>query len=443
MKQNLQTERLLNSFESLAIYRGVLNNSPARLVYDLLVSGPGAGNGSNFRTLTARLFEELAARAELSAVPQAGNLWQNHLLDEIITAENSFTRMAANNQLCSGAPPAAAVKTAAAAELVILKQLLDIDFTSITPERTESDIYPGLINQTPPDAVPVPCAGSPQSEILELKKTLLSTPDWAGAAEILAEFHLRCGCGLFCRYHALRWDGKNKKLAGISDPDPVRIEHLVGYDSERGQIMQNTERLLAGLPAGNILLYGDRGTGKSSTVKALVHKYGSRGLRVIELPRGFLDDYQEVLSALRNTCLNFVIFIDDLSFEDHEPGYKALKSMIDGSLQANPENVVIYATSNRRHLVREYFDERQPEVRNFDTLQEKLSLSDRFGITVLFLSPDQELYLKIVENLALQKGIDLPGDHLRMQALEWERWHNCRSGRTARQFVDHLAGSGL
>ncbi|MCL6476909.1 MAG: ATP-binding protein [Peptococcaceae bacterium] len=426
---------LLNNLESLSIYSVVFKNNPGRTVHRLLSSLARPGDGLETPKLAARLFEDLVIRAENTHLPRVGGLWQDFILDQVIAAENTFTRMAAGGRTARNEPPAKAVKSAAAADLGMLKHFLDLDFSALLPSRNP---HLELLHQVDEKNVPVPPAGGPQREIYNLKKTLISAPDWTETVELLAEFHRRCGYGPFCLYHAFRWDGRRKKLTGIPDPDPVRLEHLVGYDRERGLVVENTERLLAGLPAGNVLLYGDRGTGKSSTVKALIHQYGGRGLRMIELPKAFLGDFQEVLAALRGVALKFIIFVDDLSFEEHETGYKQFKSALEGSLQASPGNVAIYATSNRRHLLREFFEERRQEVHGSDTLQEKLSLSDRFGITVLFLSPDQELYLKIVEELARQKGIDMPVDELRLRALDWERWHNCRSGRTARQFVDYF-----
>lgn len=440
MRQKNEAEYALAALEGLSLYRGALDSGPGRVMGELLasLSRPGV---AGVRRMAASLFDNLAGRAGLSHIPPAGNLWQNHLLDEIMVSDNTFTRMAAGGLLIHGVPAAGAVMKAAAADLAHLKSLLDLDFYAFARELPEASIHLELIGSPMPDQDPALFQDSRQADLYQLKKTLLSAGDWKGMAETLAAIHRRCGSGIFSLYYALRWDGREKKLAGIPHPDPVRLEQLVGYENERGQVIQNTELLLAGLPAGNILLYGDRGTGKSSTVKALLHRYGRRGLRIIELPRAFLDDYHEVLSSVEGTGLKFIIFVDDLSFEEHESDYKGLKSMMDGSLRKTPENTVIYATSNRRHLVREFFRERQDEVGNLDTMQEKLSLSDRFSTTVLFISPDQELYLEIVENLARQNGIDMPRDRLRMRALDWERWHNCRSGRTARQFIDHLLGS--
>ncbi|MFZ5648016.1 MAG: ATP-binding protein [Bacillota bacterium] len=443
MGQTNYIKTLLNIFDSISIYEGVINSGPARTAEELLKSMGGTGENPATRRLLAKLFKDLAARAELSPCPQAGSIWQNCLLDQIILDENTFTRMAGSGALASGRPPAGTVFAAAARELKMLRILMDIDFRRLFPFDQDDCVYPSLISSAPDSAANEPAQKDCSLYFYRLKEELLNTADWSGTAEKLSSFHFTSGFGIFCQYRAFRWNGKNKRLTGIADPDPVRMEELVGYEEERSRVMLNTEHLIAGLPANNILLYGDRGTGKSSTVKALLHRYGHRGLRILEIPKKHLEDYHEIIGLIKNTGLKFILFVDDLSFEDHETEYKDLKSILDGSLQAKPENAVIYATSNRRRLVREFFHERNQDVNGLDTLQEKLSLSDRFGITVLFLSPDQELYIKIVEGLARQRGIDIPSEELRLRAIEWERWNNGRSGRTARQFVDYLAASDL
>ncbi|MDH7479751.1 MAG: ATP-binding protein, partial [Syntrophomonadaceae bacterium] len=210
---------------------------------------------------------------------------------------------------------------------------------------------------------------------------------------------------------------------------------------QRQQLILNTERFLSGLPASNVLLYGKRGTGKSSMVKALLNRYYLQGLRLVEVSKDDLSDLPSIVNLLRNRTLHFIIFVDDLSFEEHEIQYKGLKAVLEGGIETMPRNVLIYATSNRRHLIREYFSDREPgeEIHRDDTLQEKLSLADRFGITIFFPAPTQSVYLRIVEELANQRRIPLGREELHARAREWEKWQNGISGRTARQFVDNLA----
>lgn len=263
---------------------------------------------------------------------------------------------------------------------------------------------------------------------------------WASCVDLLTSFYAQVGYGIFGQYAAAYWQNDTKKLGlvGITNPDPIRLEQLIGLDSEKKIVIENTEYFLAGLPANNMILYGSRGTGKSSMVKALLHDYVDRGLRLVEIAKSDLPDLAHIYRILSDEPAKFILFIDDLSFDDNELDYKTLKAMLEGGISTRPANVLIYATSNRRHLIKETYAERQTDVHSQDGQEEKLSLADRFGITVTFLSPDQEGYLQIVEALATQHGLQIDHHELRQQALRWEMWHNGRSGRTARQFIDHL-----
>lgn len=257
----------------------------------------------------------------------------------------------------------------------------------------------------------------------------------------LAAYYHQAGYGICSRYIAFRWLKSSQKggLAGIAQPDIVNPEQLIGLEREMKIIYENTEHLLAGKTAHNMLLYGNRGTGKSSAVKSLLSKYAGQGLRMVELAKSDLTDFQDIIQQLAEFSQKFILFIDDLSFEDMETEYKALKASLEGRLSVRADNTLIYATSNRRHLIRETFAERQGEdVHVQDNMNEKLSLADRFGLTVTFPATDQKRYLSIVEGLAVQAGIKTDKDELRQMALRWEMNHNGRSGRTARQFIDYL-----
>lgn len=272
----------------------------------------------------------------------------------------------------------------------------------------------------------------------EVKKALLADDEEKAVRE-LAAFYRKIGTGLMATGLAFKWDGKAKVLVRVT-PDPIRKEQLIGQEREQGILLENTKFFLEGYPANNVILYGSRGTGKSSLVKALLQEYCDQGLRLVELSKQDLTDFPLIIRCLAPLPQKFILFIDDLSFEETELAYKALKTVLEGGLEKRPDNVLIYATSNRRHLIRENFSERQgDEVNVRDTLDEKLSLADRFGITITFLSPDQEEYLRIVEELAAQDGLTIDKAQLRQQALRWVMTHNARSGRTARQFIDYLA----
>jgi hypothetical protein len=255
---------------------------------------------------------------------------------------------------------------------------------------------------------------------------------------------------MFIKNIAFIWDKSNGQgyLRGIENHDLVTLSDLIGYQTEREEVINNTLQFLKGYNANNVLLYGDRGTGKSSTVKAILNEYHKHGLRIIEVPKSNLGDFPEIIRQLKGRKQKFIIFVDDLVFEDSEENYTTLKAILEGGLENRPKNVLIYATSNRRHLIKEKFSDRlgfqsggsDDEIRAADTLQEKLSLADRFGITAVFSSPDKSRYLEIVEAMAEKRGIAMDKEQLHKEALKWELWYNGRSPRTARQFIDWLEG---
>lgn len=279
----------------------------------------------------------------------------------------------------------------------------------------------------------------------------MESGNWGGLAEKLAEYHFQHGSGIFSEYKAFVWkhDGSGGYLEGVESPDPVTFAELVSYEVERSAVIENTEQFLSGHPANNVLLYGTKGTGKSATVKALLNEYCSRGLRMIEVPKKLLADFPDIIRQLSGRGQKFILFIDDLAFEDNEENYTAIKAALEGGLERKPDNVLVYATSNRSHLIKERFSDRagfasgdpDDEVHAADTMQEKLSLSDRFGITVVFTPPDKNRYLDIVDGIAERRGLDVDKEYLHREALKWELRFNGRSPRTARQFVDWLEGT--
>ena len=276
---------------------------------------------------------------------------------------------------------------------------------------------------------------------LPLIEKLRTLSDWTDAVEDLTAFYRQYGTGIFAACKAFRWH--QGEFIGIHHPDTVKLNELVGYESQKETLIQNTEFLLSGNLALHVLLYGSRGSGKSSLVKALLNEYEGRNFRLIEVVKSELKSLPQIVEYLRNKPQKFIIFVDDLSFEEDDDAFKALKVVLEGSLTARSPNVVVYATSNRRHLIREFFADRprpkdSDEVNAWDTLQEKLSFSDRFGLTLTFAPASQNAYLQIVQHLVELSSIDISTEELHCQALQWATRHNGRSGRTARQFVDFL-----
>ena len=223
----------------------------------------------------------------------------------------------------------------------------------------------------------------------------------------------------------------------------VHLDDLVGYEIAKHKLVENTEAFVEGRKANNCLLFGDAGTGKSSSIKAILNQYYDQGLRMIEIYKHQFQDLNDVIAQIKNRNYKFIIYMDDLSFEEFEIEYKYLKAVIEGGLEKKPDNILIYATSNRRHLVRETFRDkadRDEELHTNDTVQEKLSLVARFGVTIYFGRPEKKEFQVIVKELAARNGIQMPEEELLLEANKWEISHGGKSGRTAQQFIDYLLG---
>ncbi len=354
--------------------------------------------------------------------------WQEYVIYQIVQDENPFSKQVQNVDITSLSPN---LITAAKHDLQILQNLYQCSGKQISQwVKTIAKL----------EDPPIPW--EPQTQRQEpIYQKLKDLENWVDAIETLATHYRHFGIGLFAESIAFEW--RNGQLLTITYPDPVKLKELVGYEFQRDTLIKNTEFLLAGYPALNVLLYGSRGSGKSSLVKALLNEYSQRNLRLVEVAKSDLKDLPLILEKLRNVPQKFIIFVDDLSFEEDDDTFKALKVVLEGNLTAKPANVVVYATSNRRHLIREFFNDRptpkdSDEVHNWDTVQEKLSFSDRFGLTLTFEPANQDTYLTIVRHLAKQEKISLNPEDLDYQALQWATRNNGRSGRGARQFIDFL-----
>ena len=262
--------------------------------------------------------------------------------------------------------------------------------------------------------------------------------------DIAASYHERVanigqyGYGIYAKYHMFYINPQNR-IVPVRNPDETRLESLIDYKREQQIILDNTQALLDGKPAANILLSGDAGTGKSSTVKAVVNELHHKGLRILEVRKEQLREIPGILDELNTNPLKFILFIDDLSFQRDDDNFSALKAILEGSVSARSRNVVIYATSNRRHLVKESFSGREgDDVHRNDTLQEMISLSERFGIQITFQKPNRATYLDIVHHLAKQRGVEMDEKQLDIQAEAFALSRGGRSARAATQFVDGL-----
>lgn len=262
------------------------------------------------------------------------------------------------------------------------------------------------------------------------------TEDWENRIDDLIEYHKKNGYGMYSKYNAFAW--RDHSLYPISETDPILLSDLKNYEEQRQKVIDNTESFVNGYPANNVLLYGDRGTGKSSTVHAVLNEYAPEGLRMIEISKSDIPDLTMMREMLSESPMKFIIFIDDLSFDSHDDSFGELKAALEGSLGGRKHNTIIYATSNRRHLIKESFSDRENDINRNDIMQEQLSLSDRFGLSITFINPDKKGYLDIVEKIADDRNLDVDTEHLCAVAEQWATRKGGRSPRCARQFIDYV-----
>ena len=275
----------------------------------------------------------------------------------------------------------------------------------------------------------------------EFGPVLANLPRWSAAApfdfDTLTQYYREQGAGLYARYHAFLWE--EGQLIPVPDPDCPKPEDLLGYELQRDQVEANTRQMFTGRQANNVLLFGDGGTGKSATVKSMLYLPGMEDLRLIEIQKENITGLPSLTRSLAGKRQKFILFIDDLAFDQDDKTYSSMKTILEGSLEKRPPNVAIYATSNRRHLVRQTFSERAgEEVDTFETISEKTALAERFGLRIPYLTMNKVSYLALVEHLARQAGIEMPKDQLHAQAMTWEIRHAGRTPRVARQFIASL-----
>jgi hypothetical protein len=285
-------------------------------------------------------------------------------------------------------------------------------------------------------------------KVRNLSQALAKAQDEQAVYQIVTDFYRDHGVGLLGLNKAFRLksDDGPPELIPITNTVDVRLNDLIGYEMQKRMLIENTESFIAGKTSNNLLLYGDSGTGKSTCIKAILNQYHDHGLRIIEIYKHQFKDLASVISLIKNRNYRFIIYMDDLSFEDFEIEYKYLKAVIEGGMEITPDNVLIYATSNRRHLIRETWTDRKDavnsdDIHHSDTAEEKLSLVSRFGVTIRFDKPSQQEYLKIVQGIARRyPEIKLSEDELLREARQWGLWHGSFTGRRAQQFINHLLG---
>lgn len=370
------------------------------------------------------------------------NLWHNYLTFYIITNENPFSLVTEKAEVKPGS-----VNYLVENDFKILKELFDYDFSNLEKElgigsfsvftsysavKKNEQMYNRNVSE----------------KVRKLSKELEQAQDEKGFFTVITNFYKAYGVGMFGLNKAFRIEevgSSDIKFVPINNMDEIVLDDLIGYEYQKRQLIANTESFVQGKKANNVLLFGDSGTGKSTSIKAIVNQYYDDGLRMIEIYKHQFRYLSKIIASIKNRNYKYIIYMDDLSFEEHEIEYKFLKAVIEGGVETKPDNILIYATSNRRHLIRETWNDRNDQINtddrhHSDTVEEKLSLVHRFGVTISYSKPMQKEYIDIVLGLAKRAGITMPEAEIIAQAKVWEMEQGGLSGRTAQQFIYHLLG---
>lgn len=371
-----------------------------------------------------------------------GNVWQHWLTYNLMMHDNAFTMACERREIV----PDSTLMKLAEHDLSIFRELFRFEADDF--DEDEKLLSMMLDYKAPYTGDHSTGAGR---LIEELSVRLAYAGSLESFARILTEHYSRFGCGIYGLYRAFRVSPETEasgklKLVPVTDSADVTFDDLIGYEAQKKTLRDNTEAFVSGHYANNVLLYGDSGTGKSTSVHALMHEYAERGLRLIEVSKPDRARLPQILSEIKKRNYRFILFLDDLSFEEDESDYKELKAMLEGALETRSDKVLIYATSNRRHLIRETWGDRSDmeyneDVHRSDTMEEKLSLASRFGVMIYYPKPGQKEYLEIVRSLAGRHGIELKGKELEDAARKWEIRHGGMSGRTASQLITWLGGA--
>ncbi len=390
--------------------------------------------------LRSMYFEALGALVEMAGTYGfEGNLWHNYLTYLLVNHENVFSTSCEIVGEVEGS-----LNQIALHDFEIFRGLFAYDFAQIEDcigvhqfvlvqdyhnGNRDSRIFNRRI----------------RDRICDLTKALERAENAEQFMREMQRFYRDFGVGKLGLHKAFRVEHNENgvQIVPVKNIAHVRLDDLVGYEIAKKKLIDNTEAFVNGKKANNCLLFGDAGTGKSSSIKGILNQYYDRGLRIIEIYKHQFQDLNEVIAQIKNRNYKFIIYMDDLSFEDFEIEYKYLKAVIEGGLEKKPDNILIYATSNRRHLVREKFsdkEDRRDDLHSSDTVQEKLSLVNRFGVQIFFCAPDKKEFQNIVRTLAERNQVTMPEEELLLEANKWELSHGGLSGRTAQQFIDYLLG---
>lgn len=424
------------------LYRGFSHGEVLEKMADLMAAVERADEG--LKNKKKDFYECVNGLVEMAGLfGFSGNLWHNYLTFLLVNHENAFSKACEIRGEVEGS-----INELALNDFCIFKELYDFDllvfdriFASscchVICDFTNSDTNSKMFNTRIRD------------RICEMSRTLAGASSTTEFKADMVQFYKDFGVGKLGLHKAFRVahdENEEVIIEPIARTAHVNLDDLVGYEIPKQKLIENTEAFVSGRKANNCLLFGDAGTGKSSSIKGILNRYYDRGLRIIEVYKHQFKDLNDVIAQIKNRNYKFIIYMDDLSFEEFEIEYKYLKAVIEGGLEKKPDNVLIYATSNRRHLVRERAGDKLEimdgdDLHSSDTVQEKLSLVYRFGVRIYFGAPDKKEFQNIVKVLAARNGMDMPEQELLLEANKWEVSHGGFTGRTAQQFIDYILGT--
>ncbi len=371
------------------------------------------------------------------------NLWHNYLTYLLIMDENPFTLTSEKVGAKDGS-----VNHFAKNDFHAFRELFDFDFSPLEQELG-IDCFSCITDYNAIDKPELMYNSNVSEKVRSLSEALETAKSDEEFFSMVTSFYKRIGVGAFGLNKAFRIrevaDGR-VDFNPINNMDAVVLSDLVGYELQKEKLIANTKAFVEGKKANNVLLFGDSGTGKSTSIKAIVNEFYGDGLRMIEIYKYQFRLLSQLIAQIKNRNYKFIIYMDDLSFEEDESDYKFLKAVIEGGVETKPDNILIYATSNRRHLIRETWRDRSDveqdgDIHRSDTMEEKLSLANRFGVTIGYYKPSRQEFYDIVRTLADRNGIEIEDEQLKLEADRWELYHGGISGRCAQQFVTHLAGT--
>jgi predicted AAA+ superfamily ATPase len=397
--------------------------------------------GYSVEDLTSRVFKQVKRLLELgTSCAFDKNLWHNYLTYLLIMDENPFSLTCEKVGSKDGS-----VNHFAKSDFGAFLKLFNYDFSELE-DKLGVDCFSCITNYKAIEKPELMYNSNVSEKVRSLSEKLETAKDEEDFFNFVTAFYKEIGVGAFGLNKAFRLKelpGETIGFNPINNMDSVVLNDLIGYEIQKEKLIANTKAFVEGKKANNVLLFGDSGTGKSTSIKAIVNEFYKDGLRMIEIYKYQFRFLSQLISQIKNRNYKFIIYMDDLSFEEDESDYKFLKAVIEGGVETKPDNILIYATSNRRHLIKETWKDRRDveqdgDIHRSDTMEEKLSLANRFGVTIGYYKPSRQEFYDIVKELAVKEGISMPDEELLREADKWELYHGGISGRTARQFVNYL-----